>query len=138
MPRPPKCRRICDLPGIKSFGPWESDLPLPVSGKVEMTLDEYESIRLIDLLGYTQEDCSRQMNVARTTVQAIYNSAREKLADALINGKQLLIQGGSYALCSLSRECCGKAKGTCCCHPSSCAKKSKTGGNQDETCSNLR
>jgi predicted DNA-binding protein (UPF0251 family) len=145
MPRPPKCRRICGLPDVRCFGPLtsgsrsaqDSGTSMPPPPLVEMTIDEYETIRLIDLLGYTQEDCARQMDVARTTVQAIYNSARQKLADVLVHGKQLLIQGGSYSLCSYSRECCGKSRGTCCCHQSSCSKKLKTEENQNETCSNL-
>ena len=50
-------------------------------------MDEYEAVRLIDLLGLTQEECAAQMNVARTTVQAIYDSAREKLARMLAEGR---------------------------------------------------
>ena len=63
-----------------------------------MSLDEYEAIRLLDHLGLTQEACAVRMGVARTTVTAIYDSARKKLADALVNGKTLQIRGGSYAL----------------------------------------
>jgi len=84
----------------------------PVGGKggyEEMTADEFESIRLIDHLRFSQEECARQMNVARTTVQAIYESARGKLADALIGGKGIRIQGGSVELCPHARGCCGKS-----------------------------
>ena len=64
-----------------------------------MTVDEYETIRLIDQLGLTQEECAEQMKVARTTVQGIYNDARKKLADVLVNAKKLVIEGGDYVLC---------------------------------------
>lgn len=71
-----------------------------------MAVDEYETIRLIDLQGFTQEECAKQMEVARSTVQGIYEGARKKLADALVNGKMLLIQGGDYLLCDGLEETC--------------------------------
>lgn len=97
MPRPCKRRRVCAMPGCERFG--------PVGGRsaarqpIVMTVDEFESIRLIDLEGMTQEQCAEQMNVARTTAQAIYNSARVKLAECLVNERELQIAGGEYALC---------------------------------------
>ena len=63
-----------------------------------MTVDEFETIRLIDHQGLTQEECARQMNVARTTVQGIYDRARKKLADALVEAIPLTISGGKYRL----------------------------------------
>jgi predicted DNA-binding protein (UPF0251 family) len=71
----------------------------------EMTVDEYETIRLIDLEGLTQEECSLRMEVSRTTAQAIYSSARKKLADCLINNNLLKIQGGDYRICEKSGKC---------------------------------
>jgi predicted DNA-binding protein (UPF0251 family) len=71
-----------------------------------MTVDEFETIRLIDLEGFTQEECARQMNIARTTVQGIYDGARSKLADSLVRGKMLVIQGGDYVLCEGREETC--------------------------------
>lgn len=104
MARPVKRRRICGLPDVTEF--------IPGDGKaqetVTMTMDEYEAIRLIDRLGLSQEDCASQMNVARTTVQYIYDSARKKLAQALVDGKRLSISGGSYELCPHSSGCCKK------------------------------
>ena len=94
MYRARKRRRICSIPSNNKYG------PLGVKNKdyINMTLDEYETIRLIDYEGFNQEDCALQMNVARTTVQGIYASAREKIAKSLITGKILLIEGGNYQI----------------------------------------
>lgn len=107
MPRPRKFRRVCCLPEVDIYG--------PINAKIKneefiiMTVDEYEVIRLIDLEGFNQEECARQMNVARTTVQGIYIEARRKLAESLVNGKVLRIEGGNYELCSsFQKPCRGK------------------------------
>ncbi len=97
--------KVCCLPGNALFGPVGG--PAGDEGPVTMTVDEYETIRLIDLQGFTQEECASQMNVARTTVQGIYNDARRKLADVLVNGRLLAIQGGDYVLCDEFEESCG-------------------------------
>ncbi|HHU04251.1 MAG TPA: DUF134 domain-containing protein [Fastidiosipila sp.] len=107
MPRPMKRRRVCCLPDNVNFGPL--GMPQAESNQVRMTVDEYETVRLIDLEGFTQEECAEQMNVGRTTVQAIYADARKKLADALVNGKLLTIDGGKYQLCDDSDDFCGPA-----------------------------
>lgn len=65
-----------------------------------MSVEEYETIRLIDKEGLMQEECADRMDVARTTVQRIYISARKKLADAVVDGKVLKIEGGTFKLCS--------------------------------------
>jgi predicted DNA-binding protein (UPF0251 family) len=104
MPRPRKWRKVCCLPESNRFGPLDS--PAKMEPVVNMTVDEYETIRLIDLEGMTQEECAGQMNIARTTVQGIYNDARKKLAESLVNGKVLRIEGGEYRLCDgLGRGC---------------------------------
>lgn len=102
MPRPQKWRRVCGLPGSARFGPLGGGSC--ADEIVTMTVDEYEAIRLIDLQGFTQEECARQMGVSRTTAQGIYDCARRKLADALVNGKILVIEGGRYVLCDGSEE----------------------------------
>lgn len=116
MARPKKCRRICGMPQIDGFVPLLRESAAEAQDSyppVEMTLEEYESVRLIDLLGCTQEDCARQMEVARTTVQAVYDSARKKLAEALVRGRALAIRGGSYVLCPQAGQCCGENCGSC-------------------------
>lgn len=106
MPRPIKHRRICSLPESTRFGPLDSNMDQ--RNQIRMTVDEYEALRLIDLEGFTQEECAQQMNVARTTVQGIYMEARKKAAESLVNGKELLIEGGQYRLCNGFEESCGR------------------------------
>lgn len=105
MPRPRKWRRVCCMPGNQSFGPLgdsEQDRKTIV-----MTVDEFEAIRLIDLEGLNQEECAERMAVSRTTAQAIYNSARVKLAECLVKGMELFIGGGDYVLCDQELFGCG-------------------------------
>ena len=92
MPRPVRCRRIGQLPVYRSFSPDDT----AATENVLMTVDEFEAFRLLDHEGLTQEACAARMNIARTTVTAIYESARKKVADALVNGKRLLISGGHF------------------------------------------
>lgn len=97
MARPRKRRRVCTLPEVNRFGPvdiWEN-----ISESVIMTVEEYEVIRLMDLEGLNQVECADIMGVARSTIQRIYDNARKKLADSLVNGKILKIEGGDYKLC---------------------------------------
>jgi len=106
MARPMKWRKVCGLPENRKFGPLDS--PPRVINHVVMTVDEYETIRLIDLEGFTQKECADQMNIARTTVQGIYIGARRKLAESLVNGKVLFIEGGEYRLCDMKGNGCGR------------------------------
>jgi len=104
LPRPQKCRRICREPDFTCFTPSGAE----EGDQVILSLDEFEVIRLVDLEKKTHEQCAAQMEVSRTTVTEIYESARAKIADSLVNGRQLLISGGNYRLCSgESAKCCG-------------------------------
>lgn len=97
MPRPRKCRKVCSLPKNNEFG------VIPTEDKLQtivyMSVEEYECIRLIDYEGLMQEECAERMNVARATVQRIYNDARKKIADVIVNGLLLKIEGGDYQVC---------------------------------------
>ncbi len=107
MSRPRKRRRVCCLPEGDLFGPL--NLPIEQGTLITMTVEEYESIRLIDLEGLTQEECAESMGVARTTVQRIYSEARTKLAQSLVNMAVLKIEGGDYKLCDpVSHNRCGR------------------------------
>ena len=105
MPRPRKCRMVCCLPQVNEFSP-----VAPTGTACEnivMTVDEYETIRLIDYEGLSQEECAASMEVARTTAQQIYNSARQKLARILVDGVSLRIEGGDYHLYHGEGSHCG-------------------------------
>ena len=78
------------MPVYRSFSPDD----IAAVQDVRMTVDEFETLRLLDDEGLTQEACASRMNISRTTVTAIYDSARKKVADALVRGKRLLITGG--------------------------------------------
>lgn len=110
MPRPRKWRKVCCLPESDLFGPLNA--PKLNSEIIIMTVEEYETIRLIDLEGMMQEECAERMNVARTTVQRIYNDARKKLAKSLVNGNILKIEGGDYKLCDENEQVygCGRCR----------------------------
>ena len=107
MARPTKQRRICKAPAYCEFGP---------IGKVDdqepivLDVTEYECLRLIDYEGLTQEECAKQMNLVRTSVTGIYARARQKIADSLVNGKELWIEGGSYEVCEGGLESCPSRK----------------------------
>lgn len=117
MARPQRCRRICQEPAFHAFLPEGSD----TGERVVLSVDEFEMIRLVDLEGRTHEQCAAIMQISRSTATEIYESARARIADALVNGKQLIIEGGNYRLCaSTESDHCG---GHCprfgtpaCCH----------------------
>ena len=90
MSRPTRCRRIAQIPTYRSFSPDE----IEPAEEVILSIDEYEALRLLDGENLTQEECASRMNIARTTVTAIYDNARKKIADVIVNGKRLLIAGG--------------------------------------------
>jgi len=96
MPRPRKWKKVFCLPANTLYGPLDktnSDKDVFV-----MSIEEYETIRLIDLENMTQEECALIMNVARGTIQRLYDSARNKIAKSLISGNILKIDGGDYKL----------------------------------------
>lgn len=106
MPRPTKYRRVCHFPQTLEFCPAQG-----AEGKepVIVTVDEYETVRLIDKEGLSQEQCAAFMRISRTTVQQIYANARKKLAVALVDSLPIRIQGGDYQLCDGRDPDCGFA-----------------------------
>lgn len=95
MARPSRCRKICEKPKSYMFTPETYDTNKPII----LGLDEFEVIRLVDLEKLTHAESAGQMDISRTTVTEIYASAREKIADAIVNCKTLIIDGGNYKLC---------------------------------------
>jgi uncharacterized protein len=93
MPRPIGCRRVSSLPNATFFKP--RGIPLRTLDVITMSLDEFEAIRLADLQGLYQEAAAERMNVSRQTFGRIIDSAHRKVAECLIEGKALEIQGGN-------------------------------------------
>ena len=107
MARPTKWRRIENVPTVPYFIPSEKgvdEIPENV-----LKLEELEAIRLKDLEGLEQSECAEKMEVSRPTFQRILLSAREKVADSLVNGKTILIEGGNFTrhICPVKCMDCG-------------------------------
>jgi predicted DNA-binding protein (UPF0251 family) len=94
MSRPCKCRRVAFMPGVTYFKP--AGIPLKVLEEVQLSIEEAEAIRLKDLEGLEQEQSAGKMNISRPTFQRILASARRKIADAILNGKAVRIEGGNF------------------------------------------
>lgn len=108
MARPTKWRRIDNLPCVSYFVPSSNEIDNVA--KNILLIEELEAIRLKDLEGLEQEECAKRMQVSRPTFQRILLSAREKVADSLINGKTIHIGGGNYTrnICPVRCTECGK------------------------------
>jgi predicted DNA-binding protein (UPF0251 family) len=102
VPRPFCSRRIAGQPAAPIFKP--IGVPVVDLEEVVMTLDEFEAMRLADLDGLYQEQAAGQMNVSRPTFGRIIDSAHRKMADALVHGKALRIEGGPVQIDG--RRCC--------------------------------
>jgi len=96
MPRPRHFRRIGCLPQANFYKP--RGIPLAILQHVNLTFDELEAVRLADLEGLYQEQAAQKMNISRQTFGRIVESAHKKIADALVNGKALSIEGGPFEL----------------------------------------
>jgi uncharacterized protein len=103
MPRPLCCRRIAHLPVASVFAP--RGRPAPPCDAVILTLDELEALRLADLDGLYQEHAATQMAVSRSTFGRIVETAHRKVAEALVHGKALRIEGGTIAAHAAPPRC---------------------------------
>ena len=110
MARPQKCRCICSFPKTTCFGPMGQES----AEDIVLGYDEYETLRLLDYEKFSQEQCAKRMNVSRPTVTRMYENARRKVADALVNGKQITISGGDVILCEKMKPECRNVEH--CCH----------------------
>ena len=89
-------RKVSFIPAVNYFKP--AGIPLAALGEANLLVEEAEAIRLKDLEGLEQEECAQKMNISRTTFSRILDSARQKIADALLNGKAIRIEGGNFEM----------------------------------------
>lgn len=93
MARPLCCRRVAGNPVASIFKP--AGIPARMLDQVVLTLDEFEALRLADLEGLYQDDAAGRMQISRPTFGRILECAHRKVAQALVGGKALRIEGGS-------------------------------------------
>jgi len=93
MPRKKRDRRLLAPPAIKGLS---VSGPRNRSEQIKLYFEEYESIKLLDYDNMTQEEAAVCMNVSRPTLTRIYESARNKVARSMVEGKDLLIKGGNF------------------------------------------
>jgi|WetSurMetagenome_2_1015567.scaffolds.fasta_scaffold33117_2 uncharacterized protein len=105
MGRPKKCRWVEIEPGVTFFKP--RGIPLRSLQQIVITVDELEAMRLADFLEMTQEEVAQRMQVSRPTVTRMLSRAHRAVAEALVHGKAICIQGGDYRV---GQQCqsCGK------------------------------
>src|SRR4030042_1355109 len=96
MVRPRLCRRVKFNPDVTYFKP--RGIPLVDLEEIILHVDEFEAVRLKDLEGFEQEECAKKMKISQPTFHRLVLSARKKIADAIINGKAIRIEGGNYKI----------------------------------------
>jgi len=106
MARPKKCRIVGELPEITYFKP--RGVPIRYLKEYNLTIDELESIKLADFMQLDQEKASEKMGVSRQTFGRILNEARKKIAQAIITGGAIRIEGGNFISKDivLNDKCC--------------------------------
>lgn len=92
MVRPKRCRFVYAQPNVTYFKP--RGIPMIELEEVVISIDEYEAIRLKDLENLDQESAAVKMGISQPTFYRLISSAHKKIADALINGKAMKIEGG--------------------------------------------
>lgn len=108
MARPKGCRRVSCLPYSNYFKP--RGVPLYLLEEIALTVDEFEAIRLADLEGLYQEQAAEKMKVSRPTFGRIIETARRKVAEALVKGKALRIEGGDVEMAGTRRFTCADCR----------------------------
>jgi predicted DNA-binding protein (UPF0251 family) len=102
--RPRNCRRVWALPGSEYFKP--RGIPLSMLEEITLTIDEFEAIRLADLENLYQEQAADKMKISRPTFGRIIESAHKKVAEALVQGKPLKIEGGDFEIAAMRKFTC--------------------------------
>jgi len=103
MVRPKKCRMVASMPGVTYYKP--AGIPLRFLNEVRLSIEEAEALRLKELEGLEQSEGAVKMGISRPTFQRILSSARKKVADALLNGKAIRIEGGNFQITG-THPCC--------------------------------
>ena len=108
MGRPIKRRRVSQMPEVLEFQPVGAADPAILVNV--LLIEELEALRLKDFEGLEQEACADQMQVSRPTFQRILMTARQKIADSLVHGKGIRIEGGTFTrnVCPVHCLSCGK------------------------------
>ncbi len=106
-PRPTRLRRVSNPPVISGFRPYGGVAKEGQAQSVFLHLEEYEVIRLCDYENFNHHEAARVMDVSRPTLTRIYAKARAKIADALVTGKQIIIEGGKVYFDSEWYKCNG-------------------------------
>jgi len=104
MARPRNCRRVGSMPESNYFKP--RGIPLSMLEEIILNVDEFEAIRLADLEGLYQEQAAEKMNVSRPTFGRIIDAAHKKVAEALVKGKALKIEGGEFKMATMRKFKC--------------------------------
>jgi hypothetical protein len=94
--RPKNPRTVGAIPKVTYFKP--AGIPLKMLEEVGLSVEEAEALRLKDIEGLEQEQCAGKMNISRPTFQRVLSSARKKVAEALLGGKAIRIEGGNFEL----------------------------------------
>ncbi|MBU5678512.1 MAG: DUF134 domain-containing protein [Candidatus Aenigmarchaeota archaeon] len=102
MPRPRICRRVCFEPNVTYFKP--IGIRMINLEEVILTVDEFEAVRLKDLEGLEEEMAAKKMNISQPTFNRLITSARKKIADAIVNGKAIKIEGGNFIIARFRRR----------------------------------
>jgi predicted DNA-binding protein (UPF0251 family) len=108
MGRPKTCRRVRFLPDSRYFKP--RGIPLSALEEILLTVDECEAIRLADFEGLYQEQAAEKMAVSRQTFGRIIESAHKKVAEALVKGKALKIEGGEIEMAEMRKFNCSECQ----------------------------
>jgi len=104
MTRPRKIRNVCFCPKVNFFKP--RGIPLRELEVIRLFPDEFETARLIDVMGFDQDRAAKEIGVSRVTIQRIYKNARRKIADCLVSGKALMIVSSGFCRCHCGKRNC--------------------------------
>ena len=123
MPRPRRFRKVCFEPNVTYFKP--AGVRMIDLEESILTVDEFEAVRLKDLGGLDENTAAKKMNISQPTFNRLIASARKKIADAIVNGKAIKIEGGVYKMVGFGRGRGGRGRmggqfaagpgGTCVC-----------------------